>query len=110
MRIAGVDEAGRGALAGPLVAASVILPEGFDVEEIRDSKRRTPRQRREAFERIVEGAEYRMCWAQPLEVDRRGIHACNLGLLREAARQLEPSPDFVLIDGIVPPPDMELSL
>ena len=55
-RVAGVDEAGRGALAGPLVAAAVILPEGFDLEGIRDSKQLSAQQRSEAFHRINHGA------------------------------------------------------
>ena len=50
-RIAGVDEAGRGALAGPLLAAAVILPEGFDATGVRDSKQLTANQREEAYER-----------------------------------------------------------
>ena len=55
-RVAGVDEAGRGALAGPMVAAAVILPEDFDLEGIRDSKQLSAQQRSEAFHRINDGA------------------------------------------------------
>lgn len=103
-RIAGVDETGRGALAGPLVVAATILPEGFDQDGIRDSKRLTANQRRQAFERIVAGAVFSVCWAEPGTIDRLGLHACNLKLLRRAVHKLDPGPDYVLIDGSIPVP------
>lgn len=103
-RIAGVDEAGRGALAGPLVAAAVILPEGFDLEGIADSKVLSAKQRTEAFERIIAGAAaHAVCKAEPAAIDRRGLHRSNLALLRRAARSLEPDPDYVLTDGFPVP-------
>lgn len=99
-RIAGADEAGRGALAGPLVAAAVILPDGFDLEGIADSKLLTPNARARAFERIVRDA---MCWsvcrAMPSRIDHRGLHRSNLWLLRRAIVRLELAPDYVLTDG-----------
>jgi ribonuclease HII len=102
-RIAGVDETGRGALAGPLVAAAVILPEGFDLDGVMDSKRRTPKQRNKAYERIADGAVgWSVCWSDPGTIDRRGLDRCNLELLRRAAHRLAPAPDFVLIDGSRP--------
>lgn len=98
--VAGVDEAGRGALAGPLVAAAVILPEGFDPGGLEDSKLLTPRQRREAYARIVEGAvAWSVCRAMPVRIDRRGLHRTNLALLRRALRCLDVTPEFVLSDG-----------
>lgn len=98
-RIAGVDEVGRGALAGPLVAAAAILPLGFDLEGIRDSKQLTARQRERAFERIAARAVVSVCRAQPGTIDRRGLQRCNLSLLRRAAYELDPRPDYVLVDG-----------
>ena len=98
--LAGVDEAGRGALAGPLVAAAVILPEGFDLEGIEDSKLLTPKQRREAAVRIRGRAiAISVCKAMPRRIDRAGLHRTNLALLRRALRTLSVTPEFVLSDG-----------
>ena len=102
-RIAGADEAGRGALAGPLVAAAVILPVGFDRTGIRDSKVLSRNQREEAYERLVAGAVYAVAKAEPGVIDSRGLHRCNLFLLRRAAKALEPEPDYVLTDGFPVP-------
>jgi ribonuclease HII len=102
-RIAGVDEAGRGALAGPLVAAAAILPEGFSLDGIADSKALTANQREEAYGRIVSEAVFAVCKVSPSTIDRRGLHRCNLWLLRRAARELDPEPDYVLTDGFPVP-------
>lgn len=98
--IAGADEAGRGALAGPLVAAAVILPEDFDLDGVNDSKVLTPLRREEAYARIVAGAlAFAVCKATPTRIDRRGLHRSNLWLLRRAVCSLPVPPDYVLIDG-----------
>jgi ribonuclease HII len=98
--VAGVDEAGRGALAGPLVAAAVILPAEFDLDGVEDSKLLTPKQRREAFDRITSGAVcWSVCKAMPARIDRNGMHRTNMSLLRRALKKLETSPEFVLCDG-----------
>lgn len=98
--LAGVDEAGRGALAGPLVAAAVILPDDFDLEGIEDSKLLTPKQRREAAARIRERAlAISVRKAMPGRIDRAGLHRTNLALLRRALRTLPVVPEFVLTDG-----------
>jgi ribonuclease HII len=102
-RVAGADEAGRGAAAGPLVAAAVVLPDGFDLEGIRDSKLLTRLQREAAFERIVDGASYAVAKAEPAVIDRRGLHRTNLALLRRAVKRLDPEPDYVLTDGFPVP-------
>jgi ribonuclease HII len=98
--VAGVDEAGRGALAGPLVAGAVILPRGFDCSGLRDSKELTPAQRDEWFGRIRSGA---VAWsvrrAYPTRIDRRGLHRTNVWLLRQVVLALDVRPDFVLADG-----------
>jgi ribonuclease HII len=100
VRIAGADEAGRGALAGPLVAAAVILPEGFDIEGLADSKLLTPLQRDHWYERITAGAvAFAACRTLPSRIDSRGLHVSNLWLLRRALRRLDVRPDFALADG-----------
>ena len=98
-RIAGVDEAGRGALAGPLVAAAVILPEDFDTTGIRDSKILTALQREQQFARITTACVVAVAKAEPAAIDSRGLHRSNLALLRRAARALQPAPDYALTDG-----------
>jgi len=98
--IAGVDEAGRGALAGPLLAAAVILPGGFDVEGLADSKLLTHLQRDMWFDRIRDGAvSVAVCRSFPRRIDSRGLHVSNLRLLRLAVKALDIRPDFVLTDG-----------
>jgi ribonuclease HII len=98
--LAGADEAGRGALAGPLVAAAVILPEDFDLEGLEDSKLLTPRQRENAERRIRASAlAVSVCRAMPRRIDRAGLHRTNLALLRRALRTLPVTPEFVLTDG-----------
>jgi ribonuclease HII len=98
-RIAGVDEAGRGALAGPMFAAAVILPESFDADGIADSKMLTRRQREAAYERIVaEATAIALCRVTSAGIDRRGLHRSNLALLRRAVRSLPVEPDYVLTD------------
>lgn len=111
--IAGCDEAGRGALAGPLVAAAVILPEGFDIDGLTDSKQLTPQQRDGWYDRIVaEAVAVSVCRALPRRIDHRGLHVSNLALLRRALRSLPVAPDFVLSDGFhlraVPLPQLSI--
>jgi len=98
--IAGADEAGRGALAGRLVAAAVILPEGFDLCGVGDSKMLTRLQRERAYARIrADAVAVTVCRATHARIDRRGLHRSNMFLLRRALCTLEPVPDFVLTDG-----------
>src|SRR5437899_11457897 len=73
--VAGVDEAGRGALAGPLVAAAVILPEPFDCDGLADSKLLSPAQREDWFARIrAVAVSVAVCRAYPRRIDHRGLH------------------------------------
>jgi ribonuclease HII len=98
--IAGADEAGRGALAGPLVAAAVILPEDFDLEGVNDSKQLTANQREIAYERIVrDSVAWSVSRCTPTRIDRRGLHKTNVHLLRRCVTQLPVHPDYVLTDG-----------
>ncbi len=101
-RIAGTDEAGRGALAGPLVAAAVMLPPGErqdGLEGLADSKSLTPGRRRELFCRITAIAD---CWSyacvSPWDIDMAGLQAANAAAMRLAVLSLAPPPDLVLVD------------
>jgi ribonuclease HII len=98
-RVAGADEAGRGALAGPLVAAAVVLPEGFDRDGLADSKILTRRQREEQFARIVAHCVVVVRRIEPRVLDARGLHRSNLAILRRCVRALDPPPDYALTDG-----------
>jgi ribonuclease HII len=88
-----------------LVAAAVILPADFATDGIDDSKRLGPAEREEAFERIMGTATavVSIRRMRPATIDRRGLHRCNLALLRKAVEGLEPEPDYVLTDGFPVP-------
>lgn len=95
----GVDEAGRGPLAGPVVVAAVRLPEGFDLEGIDDSKV-IDRERREAMaERIKAGAEYRIVEASLDAIVRRNILHATLDAMESAVLALDGREGRILIDG-----------
>jgi ribonuclease HII len=100
--IAGVDEAGRGACAGPLVAAAAILPDGVrgQVPGLADSKLLTPRARERCYREILARA---LAWSvviiEPEECDRLGMHVANVEALRRALARLEVRPSYVLTDG-----------
>ncbi len=103
--VAGVDEAGRGPLAGPVVAAAVVLPEGFSDPAVRDSKALSPAARERAFSLIVEAAEsFSVASATPEEIDRINILQASLLAMRRAVEGLSRPPDFVFVDGNVPIP------
>lgn len=98
-RVAGADEVGRGALAGPLVAAAVVLPAEAEIEGLRDSKLCTRLQRETLAARIREVAlAVSIVRVQPWKIDRTGLQKCNLQALRRALKGLEVSPDYVLVD------------
>jgi ribonuclease HII len=100
--VAGADEAGRGACAGPLVAAAAILPEGKrgEIDELADSKLLTALARERVYAEVVERA---LAWSvviiPPAEVDQRGLHVCNLSAMRRALASLTTRPEYVLTDG-----------
>ncbi|MBW1710117.1 MAG: ribonuclease HII [Deltaproteobacteria bacterium] len=103
--IAGVDEAGRGPLAGPVVAAAVILDDRFEYPGVGDSKTMTENQRESAFWLILRQAKtvsYGL--ADQTEIDRFNILQATLKAMMQAVSGLDPSPDYLLIDGIVPLP------
>src|SRR5918998_1194969 len=98
-RVAGIDEVGRGCLAGPVVAAAVILPERHRIKGIRDSKM-LPRARREAlYAQIVDRAEAIGVGCVEVEViDRINIYQATKLAMRQALHRLPARPDHLLID------------
>lgn len=98
-RIAGVDEVGRGPLAGPVVAAAVILPEGFDAGGIADSKALSAPRRGMLARRITAGAQVGIAYVPAPVIDRLNIHGATLLAMRRAIEALPIPPDAVLCDG-----------
>lgn len=99
--IAGIDEAGRGALAGPVVAAAVVLPKGVGIPGINDSKKLTPAKRNELFDIILEKAlSVGIGSGDHLLIDRVNILQATLVAMKEAVLGISPLPDYLLIDGI----------
>ena len=100
--IAGVDEAGRGPCAGPLVVAAVILKDPFapELAEVRDSKEISEGKREILFDVIMSIAEsVSIIVVPPSEIDERGVHAANLDGMRRAVKALSIEPAYVLTDG-----------
>jgi ribonuclease HII len=100
--VAGADEAGRGACAGPLVAAAAILPEGRrgEIDGLADSKLLTPAARERVYSDVVVRAlAYSVIIVPPAEVDTRGLQVCNLSAMRRALASLTTGPEYVLTDG-----------
>ena len=100
--LAGVDEAGRGACAGPLVIASVVLHDPFaeDLAEVRDSKDVSEKEREDLYELLIQkAAAISTIIVPPAEVDARGVHAANLDGMRRAVQGLTIAPAYVLTDG-----------
>lgn len=99
--IAGVDEAGRGPLAGPVVAAAVMIPEGTSVEGVRDSKKMTAKARERAFDEILDAAIYVSIGVVSHGfIDQFNILKAALEAMKRAVLALEPAPDYLLVDGI----------
>lgn len=100
--IAGVDEAGRGPLAGPVVAAAVIFPPAYSNSEINDSKKLTARKRDELYKVISQqdAIAVGVGVAEAAVIDRINILRASLQAMREAILDLSVAPDFILIDGL----------
>jgi ribonuclease HII len=99
--IAGIDEAGRGPLAGPVVAAAVILPPGLQIKGVDDSKKLTPDKRERLFDDIMALAmSVGIGMGSPELIDQINILQATRHAMLEAASQLVPTPDYMLIDGI----------
>jgi len=98
--IAGVDEAGRGPLAGPVVSAAVILPENFDVPGINDSKKLSEKKREMLFPMIQKHAiAFGIGLADHEEIDQINILQASLLSMKRAVEALGVAPDYLLIDG-----------
>jgi len=98
--ICGVDEAGRGPLAGPVCAAAVILPPNIDIPGLNDSKKLSDKKRRELFPVIKENAiAYGIAFADHHEIDTVNILQATYLAMERAIQQLRVKPDFLLIDG-----------
>lgn len=98
--LAGVDEAGRGPLAGPVVAASVILPKNFHHKEIDDSKKLSHKQREKLFEIITENAiSFSFSVISQTTIDEINILNASLLAMQKSVNKLKPIPELVLIDG-----------
>ena len=98
--VCGCDEAGRGPLCGPVVAAAVILPLGCEIEGLNDSKKLTEKKREALFEVIKEKAiAYAVCEASPEEIDEINILNASMLAMRRAVEALSVKADFALIDG-----------
>ena len=100
--LAGVDEAGRGACAGPLVIASVVLADPFapELAKVRDSKDVSEAEREKLFDVVTSAAlAVSVIIVPAAEVDSRGVHAANLDGMRRAVQGLSVTPNYVLTDG-----------
>ena len=98
--ICGVDEAGRGPLAGPVCAAAVILPKGLEIEGLNDSKKLTDKRRRELYDVICEEAvAYGIAFASEKEIDEINILQATFLAMKRAVEQLSVRPDLALVDG-----------
>ena len=98
--IAGCDEAGRGPLCGPVVAAAVILPKGLIIDGLNDSKKLTEKKREKLYDEIIEKAvAYGIAEASPAEIDEYNILNASMLAMRRAVESLAVKADFVLIDG-----------
>lgn len=98
--ICGVDEAGRGPLAGPVCAAAVILPKGLVIPGLNDSKKLSDKRRRELFPVIrQEAVSFGIAFASQEEIDEINILQATFLAMRRAIDRLEPKPEFALIDG-----------
>lgn len=98
--LAGVDEAGRGPLAGPVCAAAVILPKDFYMEEINDSKKLTEKKREKLYSVIIENAlDYSIAFADVDYIEKNNILQATFYAMKKAVEGLKLTPDYVLIDG-----------
>ncbi len=99
--IAGVDEAGRGCLAGPVVAASVILPDDVQIEDVRDSKKLSPHKRERVFRELRSKAlSIGIGIVGPSEIDRSNIYKATVEAMLLSLMRLRINPDLVVIDAM----------
>ena len=104
--VAGVDEAGRGPLAGPVVVAAVAFPNGRYPHGLNDSKKLTPTQRELLYEAILKRAMVSVAVASRARIDRMNILRASLWAMSRAVAGLPERPDHVLVDGNMEPPGL----
>ena len=98
--VCGIDEAGRGPLAGPVYAAAVVLPLGLEIEELNDSKKLSEKKREQLFDVICEKAvDYSIGIATEQEIDEINILNATFLAMHRAVEGLKNKPDYALIDG-----------
>ncbi len=101
--IAGVDEVGRGCLAGPVVSAAVILKKGIQLRNLKDSKKLTFEQRKEVSKDIINNSYFSIGVASVKEIEKLNILQASLLSMKRAIFGLSKKPDLILVDGIFPP-------
>lgn len=98
--VCGVDEAGRGPLAGPVCAAAVVLPQGVEIEGLNDSKKLSEKKREALYDRVIESAvSYGIAFASVEEIEQTDILSAALLAMNRAISRLAPPPALALIDG-----------
>lgn len=98
--LCGVDEAGRGPLAGPVYAAAVMLPRGLELKGLNDSKKLSEKRREELYDEIISSAvSYGIAFATVEEIEERNILGATFLAMNRALAQLKPQPELALIDG-----------
>lgn len=98
--VAGVDEVGRGSLAGPVVAAACIIPKGIVIEGVNDSKQLTPGKRELLYAELVKKVPYALGIIDEKKIDEINIYYASLLAMHNAVMALSPTPDYLLIDGV----------
>ncbi|NLY74766.1 MAG: ribonuclease HII [Firmicutes bacterium] len=103
-RVAGLDEAGRGPLAGPVVAAVFVITPEFKITEVTDSKQLTPLKREKLFHQLTSGAwDFGVGIVEPAEIDRINIYQASRLAMLKALQSLRTPPDYLLVDALVVP-------
>ena len=98
--VCGIDEAGRGPLAGPVCAGACILPRGLEIDGLTDSKKLSEKRREALYEIITQKAiAWAVCMVDEKTIDEINILQATFRAMRGAAAQLDPQPDFCLVDG-----------
>jgi ribonuclease HII len=98
--IAGIDEAGRGPLAGPVVAASCLFDDNIIIDGVNDSKKLAPKKRRYLYEQIIQKASYGVGIIDRDVIDSINIYQATIQAMRQAVDNMPVNPDYLLVDGL----------